>query len=203
MNLLQLFHQRFIYMQAARCIDKDIIQIVILRMLNRLSGDLHRTRLISQREDGNLNLVTQHLQLLNRRRTVDVRRYEQRAVIALLQQLRQLTGGGSLTCTLQTCHHDDSRRLVRLRQLRLASAHQLGQFLINNIDNDHAGCEAVHHFRADRLLLHLRHEVLDDLEVNVSFQKGQPHFTHRFVDIIFGYFALAAQLAEHILQSSG
>ncbi|MOA68231.1 hypothetical protein D3C78_1957540 [compost metagenome] len=59
-------------------------------MLNSLSGDFHRTGLITQRKYRNLDLFSQYLQLLNRSRTVNIPRYEQRAVVALLQQLSQL-----------------------------------------------------------------------------------------------------------------
>ncbi|MNC67383.1 hypothetical protein D3C75_1178790 [compost metagenome] len=104
---------------------------------------------------------------------------------------------------MQTSHHNYCWRLVRLGQLRLASAHQLGQFLVNDINDYHAGSKAVHYFLANGLLLHLGHEVLDYFEVNIGFQKRQPHFAHGFVYVIFGYFPFAAQLAEHILQSSG
>ncbi|MNW70201.1 hypothetical protein D3C74_494220 [compost metagenome] len=59
-------------------------------MLDSLSGNLYRTNLIPQSEYRNLNLFAQHLQLLDRSGTVYVASYEQRAVIALLQQLGQL-----------------------------------------------------------------------------------------------------------------
>ncbi|MNN40536.1 hypothetical protein D3C81_1546130 [compost metagenome] len=90
MDLLQLIHQCFINMQAACGIDDDIIQVIVLRMLDSLSGNLYRTNLIPQSEYRNLNLFAQYLQLLDRSGTVYVASYEQRAVIALLEQLGQL-----------------------------------------------------------------------------------------------------------------
>ncbi|CRF28861.1 Uncharacterised protein [Mycobacterium tuberculosis] len=202
-DLLQLVHQAFVDMQTSGCIDDQIVVVVILRMLQRLLGDIHRTYFIAEREYRNFELLPKHLQLLDGCRTVNVRRREQRPVILLQQHLGQLAGGRRFPRALQTRHHNDRRRLARARQLALRAAHQGSELFVYNVDNDHTRCEALQHFLSDRPFLHLRDEFFDDLEVHVRFQKCKAYLAQRLVDIVLRKLAFSSKLAEHALQSAG
>ncbi|MNP00816.1 hypothetical protein D3C76_926130 [compost metagenome] len=121
-------------------------------------------------------------------------------MIALQQQFSQLSRSCRLTCTLQTCHHDDSRGTIALGKLRLTATHQFGQLFVNDIDDDHTRCKAIHHFTANSFFFHLGNKFFDYFKVDIRFQQGKTYFAHRFVDIIFRNLAFTAQLAEHTLQ---
>ncbi|MNZ95907.1 hypothetical protein D3C78_1150800 [compost metagenome] len=143
MDLLQLLHQLLVNMEATSRIDNDIVIAVLLRVLQTGTGNFNRRGLVTQREHGRVYLISEHLQLLNRCRTINITSDKQRLMVALLEQLSQLTGSCRLTGTLQAGHHNDGRRLIGFCQLALRTAHQLGQLFVYNIDDDHAGRKAL------------------------------------------------------------
>ncbi|MNS84586.1 hypothetical protein D3C72_1184190 [compost metagenome] len=124
MNLTKLFHQLLVHVQTACRINNQIIVAVILGMLKRLTGNLNRINTITKCKHRNPNLLTEHLKLFDRGRSVNVPCYKQRPVILLQKKLGQLGGGGRLTRTLETRHHNYGWRLITLSQLRLAAAHK-------------------------------------------------------------------------------
>ncbi len=123
-DLLQFIHQFFIDMQASSRIDDHIVKMVLLGMFNGLRRDLNRVRL-AKREHRHLDLFAQDLQLFDRSRAVDIRCDEERLMILLLEQARELPGSRRLTRTLQPRHHDHRRRARRSGQLAVGAAHQL------------------------------------------------------------------------------
>ena len=54
-------------------------------------------------------------------------------------------------------------------------------------------------FGAERPLPHARHEVLDDLVVDVGLEERQAHFTQGLVEVLLGDGAAAAEAAEDAL----
>ena len=54
-------------------------------------------------------------------------------------------------------------------------AHQVDQFLIDDVDELLGGVERLEHRFADGLLAHPAHEVLDDREADVGLQQGPLH----------------------------
>ncbi|MNM61208.1 hypothetical protein D3C81_725040 [compost metagenome] len=81
-------------------------------MLQRLTSDFNRAVAFRQRKDWHFDLLAEYLQLLDRRGTVNVTRYEQRPMILFQQQFGQLGRGRRLTGPLQACHHDDRWRPI-------------------------------------------------------------------------------------------
>src|SRR5213596_1770328 len=49
---------------------------------------------------------------------------------------------------------------------------------------------------AGRALLHARDEVLDDLEVDVGLEEGEPDLPHRPGEVLLGQLALPPEVAE-------
>ncbi len=127
-----------------------------------------------------------NLQLLARRRTVNVDRNQQRTVSAILQPVRQLAGGGGLTGTLQSGHQDDGRRLRRKLHARRIFAEDLDQFVAQNLDDLLSGRKRGHHFLTDGLGADLVDQLLDDFEVDVGLEQRQPDFAERLVNVLLG-----------------
>ena len=63
-----------------------------------------------------------------------------------------------------------------------------------------AGVEALQDVLAGRALAHLRDEVLDDLEVDVGLEQREPDLAHRLRDRLLVEPALAAEVAEGVLE---
>ena len=65
------------------------------------------------------------------------------------------------------------------------------------------GGEALQDVLAGRALPHLGDEVLDDLEVDVGLEQREPDLAHRLRDRLLVEAALAAQVAEGVLELVG
>ena len=63
-----------------------------------------------------------------------------------------------------------------------------------------ARVEALQDVLAARALLDLGDEVLDDLEVDVGFEQREPDLAHRLRDLLVVEPALAAEVAEGVLE---
>ena len=86
--------------------------------------------------------------------------------------------------------------------LRLA-AHEAAEFVIYNFNKELSGGDAGHHLAAQSLLLHTRHELLHDLEVDIGFEQCAFHLAGCFGDIVLGELALTAQFFEKRFESAG
>ena len=85
--------------------------------------------------------------------------------------------------------------------LGFLAAHQLGQFLVDDLDNLLGGGQAFHHFLAHGALRNLRAEILCDFVVDVRFKQRHADFPHRSLDIRFTQLAFAAQFFENAVQT--
>ena len=151
--------------------------------------------------DGGAGLPADLHELLDRRRPVDVAgRDRHRRVVLLAQHLGQLGRGRRLAGALQAGHQDDGRRARREGQPGRGAAHQLGELLVDDLDHLLAGVELLAHLDAQAALLHGRRELLDDLEVDVGLQQGEPDLAHRGVDVVLGQRAALAHAGQRSLQ---
>ena len=66
-----------------------------------------------------------------------------------------------------------------------------------------SGVRLREHFLVDRPIAHAIDERLDDLEVDVRLEQRHANFAERQLDRLFGQPALAANLAEDVLQAVG
>ncbi len=139
-------------------------------------------------------MASNGFQLLDRCRSVNVGRNKQGAPLLLLQKAAQFTAGGGFAGPLKADHHQGHRRFGRkIEGIVLTAAHHGDQFVVNNPDNLLAGGQALENFRSNRLDTDIFDEVLDDLEVDVSFQERQAHFTQGVLDVLLGHDPLAAE----------
>ena len=63
-----------------------------------------------------------------------------------------------------------------------------------------AGCNALEDVLAERALAHLRDELLDDAEVDVRLEQGEPNLAHGAGDRLLVEDAAPAEVAEGALQ---
>src|SRR5699024_10511552 len=93
--------------------DDDRIQMLRPGMIQRLGDDLLRLHLVPEGKHRNVDLPAYSFELVDCRRAVYVARHKQRFLIEIFPQVKcKLTCSGRLTGTLQTDHHDDSRRFL-------------------------------------------------------------------------------------------
>ena len=124
--------------------------------------------------------------------------------MALLgEQVRELAGGGRLARALQAAEQDHGRRLGREGELRARRAEQLGQLLVDDLDDLLAGRQAREHLLADGALAHRGDERLDDAEVDVGLEQGEPDLAHRAIDVVLAQRSARAEVAERGLQFVG
>ena len=138
--------------------------------------------------------------MLHGRRAVHVGSHKYGAPPHLLQFSGEFGGRGGFARTLQAHQKKRCRRLPIQVKRRVLRAHEGCQFVANNLHHLLAGRQAAHDFLADTLLAHALHEVFDDLEIDVRFQKRQPDFARCLLDVGFRQLAAAAQAREYSVQ---
>ena len=111
----------------------------------------------------------------------------------LLQTVRQLAAAVVFTGALQAHEHDDVGDAAGEHQLAIGAAEQLGELVGDDLDDVLRRGQGVEHLGIKAALLRARHELLDHLEVDVSFEHGHAHLAHGGVDVVLGQAALAAQ----------
>ena len=116
-----LVHHLLIYRQTTCRIDDHHVISHLSRLSYRLLRNLHRITTIKRlgrvtikqstiSEYFRVNLLAQHAQLLDSRRTIDIASDEHHLLAFLrLQVVRQFRRKSRLTATLQTRHQDDRR----------------------------------------------------------------------------------------------
>ena len=191
----QLVHQRLVHVEPSGGVQEDHVVAVADGVGHGGLGDVHGIGL-AHLEDGDIQLFTHHLQLLDGGGAVDVAGHQQRAAALLFEEAGQLGAVGGLAGALETHQHHNRGRLGGHAELLVFAAHQGGQLFVDDLD-DHLGRrEAFEHVAADGALRDLGDKVLDDLVADVGFQKRQTDFPHGGLDVGFGEAALAPELLE-------
>ena len=159
--------------------------------------------IVGARVDGDVDLRTELLELVDGRGTLQIGRDEAGLTALLAQQERELGRGGGLARPLQAREQDHGRRPGREGEARVAGAHQRGELVVDDLHDLLAGRDALQHLLAERLLAHARDEVLDDVEVDVGLQQGQADLPHRARNRLFVEPPALAQIAESALEPIG
>ena len=202
-DLDELVHQLAVDVQAARGVDEDHVAALLGRRLDAPLRDLDRVGVGAALEDGHADLLAERAQLVDRRGPVDVARDERGRLALRLQPARELARERRLARALQAAQEDHGRRLRGERQRRAGAAEQLGQLLVDDLDDLLARRQALEHVAADRALAHRGDERADDLEVDVRLEQREADLAHGGVEILLGQRAALAQLAERGLEFVG
>ena len=152
-------------------------------------------------KDWQVQLAAHDLQLLNGGGTVHIAGRQQGALRVLLpHQSGKLCSGGGLAGALEAYHHHNGGAVVGHGELGGAAAHQIRQFLVDDLDDLLGGGQAVQHIGADGPLRDSGHKVLDHLVAYIGFQQGQADFPHGLPDVVFRQAALAPQALKCSVQ---
>ena len=197
---LQLVHEGLIHVQAAGCVEEDHVVAVLDGVLDALLGNLHGVDL-AHLEDRDVQLAAHDLELFDGSGPVDVAGHEQRPLALLLfEQAGELGAVGGLAGALQADEHHDRRGAGRHLDALVVAAHELGELLVDDLDDHLGGVQAFEHVVADAALGHALDKFLDDLVADVRLQQRQADLAHGLLDVGLGQAALAAQTLEYVIQ---
>ena len=85
----------------------------------------------------------------------------------------------------------------------LSLPHEAGQFVANDFDHLLGGSKAFQNFLAGSALANSLGEILDNLEVDIRFQKNEANFPEGFTDGFLGKVAAAAEFLENGIKFFG
>ena len=123
LDVFQLVHQLFVDVQAACGIEKHDVVAVVAGIFDGFLRNGDRIDL-THLENGDIQLLSDDLQLCDGRGTVHVARGEQRTVALLAEVARELGDVRRLTGALQAHHHHNGGALGRGGQTGVGAAHQ-------------------------------------------------------------------------------
>ena len=188
-------------MKTSGCIQNDNIVSVLLRIGNRLSGDLHRLVIRSHGKDIHFLLLSVDLQLFDCRRSVNITGNQQGFLSLGFQLSGKLCRRRRLTGTLKTRHHDYRDRFAGLHgNFRGLASHQGDHLFVYDLDDHLPRIQSVHNVLTDSALLHRLDELLYHLEVDIRLQKCHLYFLERRLDVFLCKPSLAAQVFKHSLK---
>ena len=191
-----LVHHFLVHGQTTGGIDDNQVVTFGLGLLDGVLGNLHGVFAVGLAVHGHVNLLGQYAQLFDGGRTIDVAGHEQRlAVLLRLEHAGQLAREGCLTRTLQTRHQDD-RRFAAQVDFGGFAAHQLRQFVVDNLHHQLAGLDGGQHVLSHGLCLDGISKVFGHLVVDVGVEQGFAYVLQGFGYIDFGDFAFTFQYLE-------
>ena len=200
LDIDELLHELLVDMQSARGVDEHGVVAVFERVRYALPGDIHGIAL-PHLEHLDADLFADDLELLYRRGTIDIAGDEQGALALLFEIEREFAAHGGLARTLQTAHHVDGGRPVGDGEFPVRTAHEGDELVIDDLDYLLRGGERFQDILAERLFADGGDEVLDDGEIDIRLEKGDPDLTHRLLDLELGELPLVAELGEDVIKS--
>ena len=198
----QLLDQRLVDLEAAGRVEDQRLPLEIRRHLEGGVGDLEHVRFTPQRAHRDVELAAQRLQLVHRRRTIDVRRDEKRGTSLLLQHPGELGRAGGFPGSMKADHHDAGPAAGKV-QGSILGTEQLDQLIVDDLHDLLPGTDGLDHVGPKALGLDALDEVAGDLEVHIGFQKGHPDLAERIRDVALGNGPEPAQGAEGVLELLG
>ena len=115
----------------------------------------------------------------------------------------QLGGGGGLTGALQAGHQHHGGGHGVLGQGRIATAHDLHQLLMHQLDELLVGAHSPHHLGAHGPAAHLLDKILDNAEADIGLQQGAAHLLQGALHVGFGDGGLPPQALNRIFKTLG
>ena len=195
----QFVHERLVDLQASRGIDDQNVVASALRFFFCLECDVLCDLVVAVGKDRNIDRLADDLELIDRRRSVDIAGREHRLFAVFLEICRELAAGGGLTGTLQTDHQECGKSARCIGQLAVGAAHHFDQLVVYDFDYLLPRRQTRKNVLSHRLLLDFSDELFDNLEVDVRFEQRQLDLPHGVVDVRLRQYALAAQFLKGIL----
>ena len=190
-------HQLFVDMGAAGGIEQEHVIAAASGGFDRALGDGRGSFAGNDGERGDARLLAEHAELLLRRGAPRIERGHQHfLLVAGLEPLAELGGGGGLAGALQADqHHHHGRGGGEIDPLRVGPQHP-HQLVMDDLDDHLAGGDRAHHLLADRLLLHRLGEVADHVERDIGLEQRDPHLAHGLTHVGIGQRPFAGELVE-------
>jgi hypothetical protein len=120
--------------------------------------------------------------------------------LILLQPLRQLSGRGRLSRSLQPDDHHRVRPARREEQPARRSAEHLDHLVVHDLDDLLPRRKLLIDLLPDRLRSDPLNEILDDLEVHVGFEQRDSDLAHRQIEMLRRQATFAAQILDYLLE---
>ena len=185
-------------MQTAGGIQKNHVIAALAGVEHRLLGSLDRI-LSAALKYGNAQFLAAYLQLLNSGGAINIAGNQQGITPLTLHQAGKLASVGGLTCTLEAHQHHHSRPIGVEGDVLGIGAHELDQFLVDDLHDHLRRGKRLQYIRADTALSNCFGKILADLIADVSLQQGHADFAHGFLHVCLFQPALAAKLFEGII----
>ena len=114
---LQLVHQLFVDGQSARGVENDNRIFRFASLGDRVLTNLDRVGRAFFGVNRYANGLTDHMQLLDRCRALEVSRHQHRVDVVAHQQLGKFAASRRFPGTLQATHHDDGDTLLQVQRI--------------------------------------------------------------------------------------
>ena len=124
-------------------------------------------------------------------------------IFLFLEPEAELDRAGGLARALQTGQQDHGGRLRIQFKRRVLLPHQPDEFLLDDLDQRLAGCQAEPDFARQRALTHMCDEIPRHGQGHIGLQQGHAHITQAGLDIVIGQAALAAQILDQAAELVG
>ena len=188
----QLLHQLFVDCQSAGGVQNYNLTAVSFRFRNGIAANFNRIFVFAIRVNFDADLFTDHVQLIDRRRTLQVSRDKHRFDFLPRQQFGKLSTGRRFTSTLQATHHDDVDVFAKVEPI-FDGPQQVNQFPIDEPNELLRRLQREHDFLAERLSRNSAHELFDNVVADVGFEQRLFDHFQAFAHVAFGQLSLTAQ----------
>ncbi len=184
LDLGRLGHELFVDMGAASGVEDEDIVATEATLALGAAGNLDRGFGGDDRQGVDADLLAQHAQLLHGGRAASVERGQQNLLLlAVLEALGDLGGGGGLARALEADHQQGNRsRRVEVDGDGVGAEHR-NQFVMDDLDDLLARSDRTGDLGADGALAHLLDKGTDHFEGNVGLDQRPADFAHGGVDV--------------------
>ena len=201
---LDLGHHVGIHMQAPGAVHDQHLDQLPPGLLQGVRGYRLGALIGPALQPDQIILQGQQRELLNRGRAMDIATDQRDLFIFLfLEPEAELDRAGGLARALQTGQQDHGGRFCIQPERRVVLPHQLDEFLLDDLDQRLAGCQAEPDFARQRAQAHMFDEIPRHGQGHIGLQQGPAHLTQAGLDIVIGQAALAAQILDQAAELVG
>ena len=199
-----LGHHLRIHRQPAGRVDDEHIVELPSRVFRGTGRDGDRRLVRGRTDKARAHLVRQGLQLLDGRRPVHIGADQGHLLaLAFLEKVRKLGRRGGLARPLQPRHEHHGGRRRREIQRVIGAAHDIDQFLVDDLDEGFPRIERGRDDLSERPGAHLVGERLDHRQGDIRFEQRHADIPRRRGDGLLGQAGLAGKTAQGAAQAIG
>ena len=200
-NRDKLGHQLVVNVQPAGGIDDHDVETEVARFGDRPLRTRDRIHFARRIVHADGRLCAHDAELLNRGRSLHVGRHQHRMSALGDQPFPKLSRRRRLPRPLQPQQQHDARPLAGRLQAPIGIAEESQHLVTDDLDDLLRRREAPEHILPHRPIAHAIHKGLDDLEVDVGFEQGEPNLSKRGLDALRRQRRLAAERFEDVLKA--